>query len=126
MDKIPVKTIVAHSPECQCQPILISAAQSKSMLMDKPFSADLKEDEILDDTGIIRRVAAVPFAYISTDRADLLRILEHIDRIRKELESTPTISSKVTTAQWQALTRELYALLALSRRIKGRIDNVQP
>lgn len=66
------------------------------------------------------KTAMIP--YISTDRADLQRMIDHAERVRKELNSIPASSSRVSAAQWQSLTHELYALLALARRIDGRIN----
>lgn len=67
------------------------------------------------------KTAKVP--YISTDRADLHRIIDHAHRIRATLDSIPAANAKITAAQWAALTRELYAFVTLARKIEGRIDD---
>lgn len=60
--------------------------------------------------------------YISTDRADLQRVIEHAHRIRATLDTIPAAHAKVTAAQWSALTHELHAFVTLARRIEGRIN----
>ncbi len=61
--------------------------------------------------------------YISTDRADLLRIVEHAKRVKATLDAIPAANVKVTAAQWSMLTHELHTLVTFVGKVERRIDD---
>lgn len=62
-----------------------------------------------------------PGPYISTDRADLIRMLERVELLRKEVVACPT-NGKVTQGQFLKVRDEVWALVTLARRVKERVD----